>query len=290
MKKIKFFIVALTGILFFISCNLNEHPQFEASESFVSFNKTSMSVKENVGTIEIPLTVASLDGTATTITYEAIDGTAKNGINYRLVDGSGTVNFSQGQREQLIKVEIIELPNNFTGDLTFSIEIKNTGNVKAGAENVCTVRIQDLDHPLANILGAYDASGYSHWDGNVAWTMTLLKDAKDVSIVWFDDLANFGPGEDKRFYGIVDLAAGKITIPIGQSTAFKHSSGNPITLLGMAEGFQFIEEGSFTMTITKRTDGKIQLDIPDVGVAGYIYPNIGFWEILYVGTISAIKK
>ncbi|MGI6048450.1 MAG: Calx-beta domain-containing protein [Petrimonas sp.] len=287
MKKIKFFIVALTGILFLISCNLNEHPQFEASESFVSFSKTSMSVKENVGTIEIPMTVASLDGTATTVTYEAVDGTAKNGINYRLVDGSGTVNFSQGQREQLIKVEIIELPNNFTGDLTFSIEIKNTGNVKAGAENVCTVRIQDLDHPLANILGEYSTSGEMYWDGPKTWTTTLLKDEKDVSIVWIQNLGNLGNTPDILYYGIADLNNKTITIPFGQKSKYTYQNV-PITLLGIDKDENIIEEGNLVIQIGQK-DGKTTIELPEIGVAGYL-EGLGWWDIMLPGMVGVKVK
>ena len=108
MKKVLTYIsLFVFGAALFSSCNLNESPKFNDKDAFVAFDKAAVSVKEEGETVVIPVTLASLKGVATTISYEAIDGEgksgAKNGVDYKLADETGTLTFSAEARTQIYR-------------------------------------------------------------------------------------------------------------------------------------------------------------------------------------------
>ena len=78
MKNIFFKIMAgAAAISALASCNLNDYPAFNEADSFVAFDKTSFIIDETAGTVSLPITIASIDPVKTAITYEVVDGTAK---------------------------------------------------------------------------------------------------------------------------------------------------------------------------------------------------------------------
>ena len=274
MKKVLTYIsLFVFGAALFSSCNLNESPKFNDKDAFVAFDKAAVSVKEEGKTVVIPVTLASLKGVATTISYEAIDGEgkhgAKNGVDYKLADETGTLTFSAEARTQYITINIIERDGVYTGDLKFSVKFKSTGDVVAGAESSCTVTIVDHDHPLSMLLGNYTMSGEDYWDGAAEWDLSLVKDDSDDHMVWFFNICNYGSGwadYDTMFYGIVSDDKTTITIPLGQTSEYVYSNGKPITLLGF-DGSNGYDTGTTTVTIDQST-GKVVLDFGN---------EYGFW-------------
>ena len=179
MKKVLTYIsLFVFGAALFSSCNLNESPKFNDKDAFVAFDKAAVSVKEEGKTVVIPVTLASLKGVSTSVSYEAVDGTAKNGVDYKLADETGILTFTPEARTQYITVNIIERDGVFTGDIKFSLKFKSTGDVAEGAENSCTITILDHDHPLSALLGTYTATGNDANKGASTWEMEFFKDAK----------------------------------------------------------------------------------------------------------------
>ena len=162
------------------SCqNLNQDPVFDDGDAFVAFDIASKSISEDGGRISIPVTLASVAGVNSTVSYEFVDGTAALGKNYKPVDESGILNFSSSNRTANIEVDILDNPGVFTGDINFTIKFKSTGSVKAGAENACVITITDNDHPLSAILGSYTA--YPR-----VILSTMLKSSKiPTTLLWF---------------------------------------------------------------------------------------------------------
>lgn len=221
MKMYKAILTLVCGSAVLASCsNLNETPSFSKSESYVSFAKAKASVDENGGSITIPVNMASISPIATSVSYVITPGTAAETENYSDTNESAVLTFDGTSRSAEIVVNIVDHSGEYTGDLDFTIELLSATGMKIGAENTCTVTIGDLDHPLAAILGSYDASAVSYWDGAVSWTMTLYKDAKDVNVVWIDGVTNEFLGEANRFYANVvrndDDEIVAITAPSGQ--------------------------------------------------------------------------
>ncbi len=294
MKKLYSVIALAAGLVMLASCELNKEPVFNESDAFVAFDNTALSFSETDGEVSIPVTVASLNGKSTTVSYEAANGTAKSGVNFELVDGAGTLSFTPDARTQYIKVRILDpgveyedgerVGGLYTGDLKFTISFKSTGDVAASRQNACTVTIKDIDHPMSALLGTYTAEGFDYFQGDVCnWTVTVLKDASDDHMVWFDNLFNLDgwKGDDTMYYGNVDADLSTITIPFGQESEYVYSNGNPITMLGLDNDFEGYDSGSMTVTILKDADGKVTgLDFGE---------DYGFWfQIEGAGNLSVI--
>lgn len=280
MKKIFYlFSIVLMGSLV-ASCHLNDMPTFNDSDAFAAFKTSSMSIAEDGGTLNIPVSVTSLGGVATTVSYEFVNGSAKQGVDFEDASGSGTISFGAGETLKNITVKIINHPGVFTGDLKFSVKFKSAGDVKMGASNTCSVTINDLDHPLSAILGDYACKSTSAWGDDLEWIMNFSKDASDVSKVWiYNIFASDGWADwDTIFYGLVDDDLTNISVPLGQETEYKYGGTTPCVLLGF-DGEEGWDEGYMNIAIK---DGGKTLEFIDYGPWLYI-PGAGSVNIVYGG-------
>lgn len=282
MKKIfTLFSIVLAGALI-ASCNINEYPTFDDNDSFAAFTTASMTISEDGGTLNIPVHVTSLNGVATTVSYEFVNGSAVQGVDFEDASGNGTISFSAGEYEKYISVKILPHLGEFTGDRSFSVKFKSAGDVKMGASSTCSVTINDIDHPLSAILGTYTAAGESYFSGPDTWTMTLIKDPTDVSKIWIDNI--FGDaswaGDDMLFYGIVNEDMTNIAIPLGQESEYKYGGTTACVLLGF-DGDEGWDEGYMNIAIK---DGGKTLEFIDYGPWLYI-PNAGSVNIVFGGVV-----
>ena len=226
MKKIfTLFSIVVLGTLV-ASCNLNEFPTFDDKDAFVAFSNSSMKVSETDGTIAIPVHLTTLNGVATTVTYEFVNGSASQGVDFEDASGAGTVSFSSGEYEKYINVKILPHLGVFTGDRSFSVKFKSTGDAACGASDVCSVTISDTDHPLSALFGTYTAKASSQWRGDYTWEVTLSKDESDVSKIWLSDpdpyFASYG--YSARIYGIVNSDKTQIVFPSRQDHVSAYST------------------------------------------------------------------
>lgn len=282
MKKIFYlFSIVLMGSLV-ASCHLNDMPTFNDSDAFAAFKTSTMSITEDGGTLNIPVSVTSLGGVATTVSYEFVNGSAKQGVDFEDASGSGTLSFGAGETLKNIAVKIINHPGVFTGDLNFSVKFKSAGDVKMGANNTCAVTINDLDHPLSAILGDYTAKGESYFNGPQEWIMNFSKDASDVSKVWIYNIfaSDSWADWDTIFYGLVDDDLTNISVPLGQETEYKYSGTTPCVLRGF-DGEDGWDEGYLNIAI--KNGGKT-LEFIDYGPWLYI-PGAGSVNIVYGGVV-----
>lgn len=300
MKKI--FITLACATLAFAGCkHLNEMPVFDASESFASFPSTSVSVDEDKGQVSIPVQIASIDPVKTVVSYEILDGNAKAGVNFKDTNPDAVITFggADGEREHNIVIDIVNLAGTYTGDLDFTIRLVSASGLKLSMENTCKVTIGDLDHPLAAILGEYNGTATSYWDGDVSWTMTLLKDPSDISVVWIDGITNEFIGESLRFYANVDFTEdGEIsgfTAPAGQFVGYPGVSAYSVRLCGGNIGAMRMDT---TWSLSWYLDGTTFSMNPEAEsntVAMYIYgPNDNSvpygWYNFYTVAPSFTKK
>lgn len=278
-------VLAAASIL--ASCDKNEPSKFNDKDAFVAFDKTSLTLSEgSEDVLKIPVTLASVAGLEETIKFEVKEPekkAAKQGVNFELLTKSGTLSFNAENRTRYIEVKAIP-DGEYTGDLQFSVVIYGTETIKLGSENTCTVTLNDVDHPLGFMLGAYTATGVSYFNGPSTWTMTFFKDADDDHKVWIDNLFQNDSfaGADTRYYGIVNEDLTSLNIPFGQESEYKYSNGNPITLLGF-DGEYGHDTGSVDVAIVQDGD-KVTLDfgtewgfwakIKDAGDLNVIYPGI----------------
>lgn len=223
MKKIVIFLsVAVLSVAAASCSNLNTEPTFDDKNVFVEFDKGSKVVKEDDGEISIPVTLCSLKGVEDAVSFEVKDGKAKAGTDFELVDGSGVLKFDAEGRTQNIKIKVIEHKGEYTGDLDFTLVLKSAGSAAIGMVKKCKVTIQDNDHPLANILGEYTATG-TYYDGSpLQWTVTFSKDADDPTILHIDALSpfclNYANWGDWSIVGSVNDEKNEITVADQQTT------------------------------------------------------------------------
>lgn len=260
---------------------------FDDSNAFVAFNSTSVNIDEDsADTLRIPVTLASVAGLSERVSYTVNDGKAKEGVNFDIVDASKTLTFNAENRQQYIEV-IPKYDGLYTGDQTFTITLNASDNVNLGASSTCTVKINDVDHPLTPILGAYDMTGEDYWDGPSSWTLTVFKDDNDDHMVWFDNLFNNDgwSGDPRlRFYGNVNDDMTQIVIPLGQEAEYTYSNGKHLYLRGLTPDLYSIESGNLVVTIGADASGKVTLDfgkdcgvwvtIRDTGNLGIVLPGM----------------
>ena len=225
MKKIFGISTVLAAALAVASCDLNKTPVFTDDMSFAAFDETAVAVAEDGKTVSLPITIASIDPVKVAVAYTVTDGTAVQGKNFKLTDNSGVVSFDGTERTAYIDFEVIDNPGVFTGDLSFTVQLESAGSLDLGANSTCTVTIQDNDHPLAAILGDYSVSVDDYWGDHYDFTVTIVKDPDDVSVVWLQNLDPYMGGYGytakngyNSFYGNVN--ADKTTITLPQDQAF----------------------------------------------------------------------
>ena len=146
MKNIYKLISGLAMLSVAVSCDLNKTPVFDDADAFAAFDVTAVTVNEDAGTVSIPVTIASVNPMAATISYTVEDGSAKAGTNYSLVDESAVLVFDGENRTRNIEININNV-DEYTGNLSFTVRIISAGSLKVGAESECTVTIADLNHP-----------------------------------------------------------------------------------------------------------------------------------------------
>lgn len=276
MKNIyKYFGCAL-ALAAALSCTkLNETPVFDAADSFVAFDVAAVSVAENGGTVSIPVSVASIDPMAVTVAYEVVDGTAKAGANYSLVEASATLVFDGQSRNGNIVINVVDIAGKFDGDLTFTVNLVSAGSLKIGANKSCTVTIQDLDHPLSDILGLYTADGESYFNGPAKWEAEFIKDATDITKVWMRGLAPGFAYPTDLIYGTVSEDHNTITIPIGQMLPYNSTYNAYFYAADMNQGMIFDESEVPTIALT-REDATKPFTSKDYGWSFYaVYISSG---------------
>ena len=253
MKKIFIYIgIAASVAAILSSCGKSNVPSvFDDSNAFVAFNTASANIDEDsADTLRIPVTLASVAGLGERISYTVNDSTAKQGVNFTLVDAAATLTFDSKNRMQYIEI-VPKYDGVYTGDLIFTITLKASANVNLGAASVCTVKINDVDHPLTPILGNWTVSGTFH-NGAKTFTLTILKDDNDDHMVWFYNLFGLDgwKGTDTMYYGNVSDDLKTIVIPFAQEMNEYQYQGHPIYLYGVDTSMNVVETGNATVTIT----------------------------------------
>lgn len=271
MKRINTIFALAAGIAMFASCDINKTPVWSDDNAFAAFDKTAVSVKEDVGSVKIPVTIASIDPVEVAVTYAAVDTLgAASGVNFKLTNESGVLAFDGEQRTAYIEIEIIDQPGVYTGDIKFAIDLTGAGDLNLGSNKTCVVTITDNDHPLASILGTY--TGVDETRGTT-WELEVRKDPNDTKTVWFYNICCFGSdwaGDDIMYYGTVDIEAGTITIPLGQDSEYVYSNGNAVTLCNLDINQEYINDtGSYVITI--KEDGQRLEFQKDYGLCAYIF-------------------
>lgn len=185
-------------------------------EDFVSLETNRVSVTEDAGILKIPVALYGADECV--VTYAVADETAKAGVNYEIVDRNGkpnksgvlTISNSDKAVNDSIRIKITDLTGTDTGNLTFSITLKETSDdaISVGAFNTCKCTIVDNDGGLTKLLGSYTGTG---------------TDTKGADVQFEFDLEEYNPAADpETMYPKANcmLANGKMLFANGNNMSF----------------------------------------------------------------------
>lgn len=227
MKLIKYISLVVVSALMFVSCELNDYPVFDDNDAFVAFVSSSVSVGEETNSVAIPVMLTSLAGISTTVDFEiTVDTKSANpaveGTHYTVTNATRTLTFTKEAPTQYINLNIID-NTTFDGDVDFIINLKNPNGVNLGDSKSAVVKINDDEHPLLFILGDLTAKGTSYFNGAEEWTVTIEKDAADLSKVWIKNFVLGGSSASSPIYGVVNTEKTEIRIPVKQAIAVSTS-------------------------------------------------------------------
>lgn len=236
MKKIFKIFAAVSVFAGLVSCV--KYADYKTAP-FTSFDVSSAKIIEPLEgepAISYKLPVHVYNATSDcAVSYEIKDVTAKQGVDYTVVGGTGVLNFAKGEDTQHIEFSITGQPGIFTGDVNFQVILKEaTNDVTIGAISTAKITIADKDHPLVDLFGEYNlsavfsnAGGYSY----TTWTLNVTEYIGDVTKVWLDNLvfyAYYYPTDfsgTPQVYGIVSDDKKTITIPTPQDTGVDCEAG-----------------------------------------------------------------
>ena len=171
------------------------------------------------------MTAYNLDSKSGSVTFAVTPNTAKEGENYTFEPSNGVLNFD-GNGSQKITINVKNLEGIFSGDLTLTVRLTGTsGDIELGGTSTRSARvtIKDLDHPLAAILGKWQAKElYGYWgDDYSGHVITIAADDKDITKVVFTNLDPYlGSAAGNGISGQVNNEKTLITIASGQATGY----------------------------------------------------------------------
>lgn len=180
------------------------------SASYVIMEGTTFSVKENVGTVRIPVSAYNCDGLNGSVYFKVNDGTAVQGSDFTVEPASGVLNFT-GNGTQYIDITIIEHAGVLTGNLKFSVELSNiSGDItEIGGVYAASVEIQDNDVVVDwdYVVGEWTAQDYDNGalDGST-YSVSITKKGDNALVL------------NNLWGGKTDLA-GTITFDVENNTA-----------------------------------------------------------------------
>ena len=250
MKLYKTIILAGAALVVAASCGkLNQMPVFNDADAFASFDKAKVSAAETAGVVRIPVTIASVNPIETDVVY-SIDAqnpkcTAVENVDFELVDNSAVLHFADGARTAYIEINILPHTGDYTGDKSVIIKLDSSADVNLGFEKSCELVINDLDHPLANILGSYTLTGYG--------AVTFVKDPDDVSVVHIENIFTATQnwcGKTIDMIGQVSADLSTIVIPLPIDFGYTYSNGQNLKVYAADAQKMYDDISSITLTKT----------------------------------------
>jgi len=220
MKNIAKIIAAGSVLFALAACS---HVAKYTAEDFVALGGTSYSVSETTTTLIIPVTAYPQNGQSnTTVSFDVKNGSAVAGTDFTYSPANGILTFS-GEETQNITINILGHAGEFTGDLKFTVELKEASNDYT-LSRYCkaNVTIKDEDHPLVDMFGTYTTDNcFGYWgDDYRGHQITVAAYPDDITCLSISNLEPYlgsngfiGPvkGQLNDEHTLITIAAGQGT-------------------------------------------------------------------------------
>lgn len=221
MKRYIFTVVLL--ILGLCSCSkIDGGKAVFVTRNFACFDGARKNVREDVGKFQVPVNlhtskeVSGAGETVTsTVTFKVTDGTAKEGVDYKLITKSGTLLVSNDPAVEKtgIEFEVIPFIGIKTGSKKFTIELTSISSDKVdmGPTTTIVVTILDNEGGMSNLVGR--------------WTGTSTDTDNDEASINFE-VAEYEPKPDDKYpnANLMILTGATFTDPLGNNW----TSGKPL--------------------------------------------------------------
>jgi len=281
MKKIFVNISFFSLILMFVFMSCEKQEAIIYSGKVVYFENSALAIPENsTSDLAIRLIAAGTkdaggSGATMTLSTAGIDNPAIEGTDFTISGNTVSYDTYYG----LDSVVLTPIDNDvYETDKYVDIIITSvTNGYEAGAKDTLRVTISDNEHPLALVIGTYSASATSYFNGAEVYDIRTAPDPDDETHLLITNFVN--GGSNLVIYGIVDLNAGTIQIPVGQDLVA--SDTNPAEIAGFygPDGATGIPDGGY---ISGSIDASGNITIADeYGSQINSGPNDGYWYNIY---------
>lgn len=287
MKKV-YIALATVAVLLLASCDRKD--AYRDTSSFVTFNcESTLTIREDVGSFSLPIRAIGNHGDFS-VTVSGIDGTAKSNTHFKISEpASGVINFTAADTVKTVTFEVIRIPGYVDpGSVDFKVNIDNaTSGLTRGSRRQVAVTITDADHPLADIIGAWNVKAYDAQSNStyaeVNYVMNLKAYDGDVTRVWCDGINSFAQTMKGYgitivdVYGIVSDDHSTISFPCGQEGGDMGSSNGGIVKLvsGYINNGYYVDEDAEAIVFTKQEDGTYKCDQGILWLNDYVWPTYG---------------
>lgn len=158
MKRNILTYVAFASVLILsVACNRKVEYVYD---TYVTMYNTSYTINENVGQLKVPVILRNASGSEVQVSVKLNEGKALEGVDYELIEpASGILTFSGETDSLAVVIGITEFKGEFTGSKNFTIDITSLSeNIYMGSYSRADVNINDLDHPMAPVLGSWSGT------------------------------------------------------------------------------------------------------------------------------------
>ena len=291
MKNIFKSILALgLGVLVLASCDRKE--EFIGFFPYVVFDgAASYSMSESDGSLTIPVRLMNADGNPFSVTVTSKDGSGISGTHYYISEPeTGVLNFAAGDTLKYITVAVSHIDGYVEpGKVNFSLGLgQATNGVEIGASRNIDVTVNDAEHPLSDLIGAwtavcYDANSPAGSGGSrIEYTLNLSAVDGDVTKLSCDKIS---PIYDMLSGYLLQADPAICTVAEDRST-LTFDYGQEIIALSAGNGGQCILGGGCSTSGSSGTGWYIgesdvvferQADGSYVNTTGYYFLNDYVW-------------
>ncbi len=246
-------------------------------QNVLSLDKTSYTVVENAGSVNVIVRLARSNANTVTVNYGTSDGSAVAGSDYRAT--AGTLTFGPNDTAKLITVPIID---DLVAESTeqFTLTISNpSGATIDGTKSTATIMIQDNDGSGTVITFNPDSYAVQENGGSVTLTVTRSGDITQEDVVNFTTQPGSATGGDlpdpgvdyQNTAGTLVFAAGSptaqtITVPIYDDSLVEGNETFAVNLSGPGARYSF-DRATATVTIVDNETSTVNFSAGSYSVA-----------------------
>lgn len=296
MKRIYTILLIAAAALVSFSCDRTDDYAFgdvgedgNGVSAFVTLSQTSFTVNEDAGSLQVPVRVVHPKGKAFKVTVSYTENTAQMGKHFTFVEPeTGVLEFEATDTLKYItfglkRIEGYVEPGNVSFDFALTAA---TNGVELGSSVKGSVVINDADHPLAPLIGAWTAHGYNAQSNSsyaeTSYTMHLSAYDGNIHRLYCDAI-NQLPIQMKGYgytfppvYCDVSDDLKTLSFPTGQKGGDLGSSNGGVTELTSG----YINSGYYTKDIdaivfTLQEDGTYVCEDGILYVNDYVWPTYG---------------